>query len=216
MMDNKEELIKWVYAELAELSLKCEDDPDLEYFERAIDVYIYALEKFKGDGYQEAIILKRLLDGDPLCSLDGGEKWWRPWNGMEDTFYHIRRPSLLKQVCKDEKEVYTLYTDSKRVECIDQNDPHHPYENGCMEYVLVNQIDPIKFPYKPVGKFKVYTGRYLYDEANKDKGYDTLIVTYIRRPDYRIMKVYKYYKFMGDNWLEIDEHEFVERAAHAR
>lgn len=212
MMNNKDNLLEWVNTEFSELEKGLENDSDLEYFRRAITVYCSALVTFEGDGSKESLILKRLLDGDPLCSLTDEEKWWMPLDGSQDLSYHIRRPSLTRKL---EEDGSYFYLDNKRVECIDQNDPMHPYTNGVIEYILVNQISPIKFPYMPVGKFKVYTERFLYDEKNKEYGHDTLMITYVRTPAYRMLRIYKYYKISEDGWIEIYEWEYAERKTSA-
>lgn len=216
MMDNKNALLLWSENEYNELADGIEDDPDLEYFQRALKVYSSALEVFEGNGWHEIEILKRLLDGDPLCHLQNHERYWIPFDENSNISYHKRRPSLVRNTVKLKGEpVSYLYSDDGRVECIDQNDPFHPY-NGIIENVVVNRIDPIAFPYKPVGKFKVYTERFLFDETNKDKEYDTLMITYVKRPDCRLVRVYQYYKYEKGNWTVIDEKEYVERKSKCK
>lgn len=220
MMDNKNALLLWAENEYNELADGLEDDPDLEYFQRALEVYSAALEVFEDNGRNEIEILKRLLDGDPLCHLQNHERYWVPFDENSDISFHKRRPSLVRKLVTEDGESIShpetyLYTDNGRVECIDQNDPFNPY-NGIIENAIVNQIDPIIFPYKPVGKFKVYAERFLFDETNKDEEYDTLMITYIRRPNYRMMKLYQYYKYENGNWIVIDEKEYVERKSKCK
>lgn len=168
-------------------------------------------------GYSGTAIetFKKLINGTPLTPVENNEEDWIPCKGSENEDYHRRCKYLIRTKLPDGSY---RYSDERR--CIG-------YDNG-QQFIMgllvdiLNEIEPIAFPYEPSARpYMAYTMSFNAEDQLKIKKHneacrgsrknDTFGVFSILRPDGKVIKVGKYYRYEGKERVEITYTEFKER-----
>lgn len=152
-------------------------------------------------------ILDRLIDGKCLTPIDDTEDNWNEvWSRDGYVEYQCRRmSSVFKRIYKDST---VEYNDINRfVGCYEGS--KCTYHSGLIDKVL-RKIFPITMPYMPESKaYHVYTEDFLYDVNCGD--YDTVGLLYVICPDGAKIKLNRFYKESGKDFVEITKHEYNKR-----
>ena len=188
-----------------------------KHVEEAAMLYMTFLDIYgAGNGYSGVTMdaFNKLTKGIPLTPVENNDKDWIPCKGSETEDYHRRCTFLIRT--KNDDGSYS-YSDERR--CVGyEND--RKFAMGLLVDIL-NGIEPITFPYEPsVQPYIAYTMSF---NAEGDKNtkinescrghmrYDTFGVFSILRPDGKVIKVGKYYRYEGKERIEITYTEFKER-----
>lgn len=211
MRTKKNEQIEWARREI-EL-LKNEGDLDLNeelnnYANIALEGFSYLIKMMENvdrPGIAKSIFLQ-LLNGDPLTPIEDSKEDWIIVEGFgavagaDNPGYTIyqckRRPSLFKKVIYGKKngEISEVkFSDTDRAQCIDIN-TNNVYTGG-IGSVILDEILPIKMPYSPIGKIKIFTEEFMYyDDPNYKGDFDTVGVLYFRLTDGQMKEVKRFFK----------------------
>lgn len=218
------ELDPWANEELNRLYKFYSDKGDKTWYksqpkhvQEAADLYMTFLDIYGADNGYSGVTMdafNKLIKGIPLTAIENNEDDWIPCKGSETEDYHRRCKFLIRTKNKDGS--YS-YSDERR--CVG-------FENG-RKFVMgllvdiLNEIEPITFPYEPsVQPYIAYTMSFN-AESNKNSKinescrghmrYDTFGVFSILRPDGKVIKVGKYYRYEEKERVEITYTEFKER-----
>lgn len=226
------DLKKWAQEELR-IAIETEEKSQGENSEkdtkRANDI-LKALET--AEGCYEVILdsraprslvsqmLSQLMNGQPLSPIyDTDDIWELDENQPEYGIKYVckRLPTLTKLVTKDEGgEEKVEYNDLGRYYCFDLAHSNRPFTGGLGGAVL-NALEPITFPYYPIGKYSIFTERLrAYQDISEDD-VDTIGILRIRYPTSQIFTVEKYFKLTPDKekWVETDRADYQARRRKA-
>lgn len=168
-------------------------------------------------------LITQLMHGDPLTPIEDNEEDWVVVEGFDPavgnenpgwTIYQCkRRNSLFKKVSYDRKtgeEDSVEYNDTERSICYDIN-TNNAYTGG-MGPAVLNKFDPIKMPYQPLGKIRIFTEDFKCHE-DYDGDFDTVGVLYFRDPDGEVRQVMKFFKedYKTKQMVEINKTEYLSR-----
>lgn len=217
------ELDPWANEELNRLFKFYADKNDPWYksqpkhVQEAAELYRTFLDIYgAGNGYSGVTMdaFNKLTKGIPLTPVENGEDDWLPCKGSETEDYHRRCKFLIRTKLPDGSYEYS---DERR--CIG-------YENG-QQFVMgllvdiLNEIEPVTFPYEPsVRPYIAYTmsfnaeGKWIKKVNESFRGghrADTFGIFSILRPDGKVIKVGKYFRYEGKERVEITYTEFKER-----
>lgn len=168
---------------------------------------------------------EKCIDFNSLRTIISNLMFWQPLSPIEDTddiwelvddkdgfeqYQCLRYPGLFKGIKKTEGKEEVRYVDSDRYVCIDINHPDQMWTGG-IGGKLLEEIVPIKFPYMPGGKIKVYMENLKYHKDNEFV--DTAAVMYFRMPEGDMIEVKRFFKILNGETIEIDKHEYFARKA---
>lgn len=171
-------------------------------------------------------ILMQLLNGECLTPIEDREEDWifvegfDPGAGTDNPGYTIfqcnRYPSLFKKIIYDKKDGDNIieFNDVSRIVCIDINSKK-TYTGG-MGHMVINELLPIKMPYIPLTKIKVFTESFKY---HKDSGdYDTIGVLHYRTSEGQLGDIMRFFKEdpTTHNMVEINNTEYFSRKIKAK
>lgn len=203
---------------------KTENDPR-DFTDDAINSLMVA-----GDCYEDILhsgaprglvfqMLNQLMQEQPLSPIHEDEDVWmldpnQPENGTK--YVCTRLPTLTKLVTTDENgDEKVEYNDLGRYYCFDLRHSTRPY-TGDLAGAVLNEIEPIIFPYHPVGKYAIYTERLRAYETTEDV--DTIGILHMRTPSKGLIAINKYFKLTPDKkvWVETDGVDYLTRKKKAR
>lgn len=212
-------MIEWAEQEIA--AIKKENDSDsylCECLDCAMEGYrTIMLQGHSGMSYHLTVhYLTKLLNETPLVEVRQDDDQW-VYTSTEigpdqrrEVYTHLHMPGLFKNVYQDG---HVEYFDARRdINCYDINSDFGPYFNGFISRI-VHKYFPITFPY--VRKhYKVYTTSFCVNPGMGD--YDTKAITAIFDGDTGdlLMSVNRYFKILGNKFIEIDFNEYVDRWNH--
>lgn len=154
-------------------------------------------------------ILMRLIDGKPLTPIQDTDDVWEYRYTTEDGFvsYQCKRmSSLFKRVHPDGS---VSYGDINRFYCVDFDNPHVSYHIGFIANIF-DDMFPITMPYTPpTTPTKIVCETFLFDPKNGD--YDTKAVLYFVDSNGKKVEINRYFKEIGDDFIEIDKDEYDHR-----
>ena len=153
-------------------------------------------------------ILNRLIDGKVLTPIKDTDDIWSfsYSNNNYDVYQCSRMSSLFKDVYKDGT---VKYTDVDRVISVDVYSPDIPFRSS-LDRSIIDELFPIQFPYFPEDKpYIVYKEEFLYDEKEGD--FDTVGILYVITPSNERKEINRFFKFIGDEKIEIDRDEYYHR-----
>lgn len=179
------------------------------------------------DGFDKPGIIKtifrQLFNGDPLTPIEDNEEDWTivegfdPAVGNENPGWSIyqckRRSTLFKKVTYDRKtgEVDDVkFSDTGRAVCMDIN-TNTMYTDG-IGVAILDEMMPVKMPYQPIGRVKIYTEDFKYHEDfNGD--FDTVGILHFRMGDGEMKRVMRFFKedYKTNQMQEIDKREYFAR-----
>lgn len=218
------ELDPWANEELNRLYKFYADKGDRTWYksqpkhvQEAAELYRTFLDIYgAGNGYSGVTMdaFNKLTKGIPLTPIENCEDDWLPCKGSETEDYHRRCKFLIRTKLPDGSYGYS---DERR--CVG-------YENG-QQFVMgllvdiLNEIEPVTFPYEPsVRPYIAYTMSFnamsdkntkINEACRKNMRYDTFGIFSILRPDGKVIKVGKYFRYEGKERVEITYTEFKER-----
>lgn len=221
-------LRKWAKREI-DLASKENDpvkDEELNHsLERAFFAFcdvITQIENSKNQNDTRDFFIK-LFNGNNLTPIEDNEDDWTIVEGFDLaagnenpgwTVYQCkRRTTLFKRVTYDRKtgEVNNVkFSDTDRAVCIDIN-TNKAYI-GDIGYALYDEMFPIKIPYQPGDKVKIFTEEFkAYEDCESD--FDTFGVLYFRFPNGKMIEVKRFFKEdpKTHQIIEIDRQEYFKR-----
>lgn len=160
-------------------------------------------------------ILNRLIDGQPLTSIEDTDDIWekchRPKDGPE-VYQCKRMSSLFKDIYADGT---IKYSDVDHSYCVSIHDSNNTYSSGLVRRII-DEMLPITMPYMPGRPIKVYCEDFLTDKKNGD--FDTVGVFYAIKTEDGNQERIEINRFFrepeGDeegSWIEISKEEYYER-----
>lgn len=179
--------------------------------------YESALKAYKslmGDGHSgfsigmTKYILNRLIEGKPLTPIEDKKDVWSDISDISGgciNYQCKRMSSLFKYVYPDGT---IKYRDVNRFYGVNLDNPNGSYHSGLIDRVM-EELYPICMPYFPTKSFKVVCEEFLIDRKNGD--FDTVGMLYFIDPDGVRVKLNRYFKEAGDDFVEIDKDEYEER-----
>ena len=211
---------EWAEKEV-EISCKREN-PDRKEgeFDYGCACYESALKAYKSlmeDGHSGMSfgftknILKRLIDGKPLTPIEDTPDIWRfsfertDKNGNHYKTYQCSRMSSLFKDIYDDGHVE--YHDIDQFVCVNL-ETGWTFHSGLVDRIL-RPMFPIIMPYIPTDQIRVYVEDFLTDPKNGD--YDTVGILTIIKPNGDKMHINRYFKEGLDDYIEINEREYLER-----
>lgn len=220
-------MLEWAKEEVR---LACKkENPYMEYdengdpieFDYGISCYYSALRAFESllkDGHSGTsinvtkAILNRLIDGQPLTSIEDTEDVWnlciRSVDQDYDTYQCKRMSSLFKEVYPDGT---VKYKDIERIYCQDINKLNLTYGSGLVNSII-GKMYPITMPYWPEKSIKVFTEDFLFDPENGD--FDTLGIFYLIKDDEKV-DINRFFRAAPDGgWIEINKEDYDYRKEH--
>lgn len=213
------EMLEWAKNEVAIASKRERGDNPENEFDYSVACYESALKAFKSlleDGHSgmsigfTKAILNRLIDGKPLTMIEDIEDIWKECIGSKylpyKTYQCKRMSSLFKYVYPDGKIVYS---DIKRMYCINMKSPEVPYHNGFIRRIY-DEMYPITMPYMPNDKPNVIVCDELLTDC-KNGDFDTIAILYIKRSDGEKVEVNRYFKSEENGFVEITYKEYLQR-----
>ena len=154
-------------------------------------------------------ILKRLLDGMPLTSIEDTPDVWSEVVdivGNKTEYQCKRKSSLFKTVNNETGEI--TYSDVDRIICIDEYGDS--YTNGFISR-QIDKLYPLTMPYYPTGRFYVYVGDFA---TTAEVGcFDTIYIKKVKLPSGETKELNLYYKETEKSFVEISEDEYKAREA---
>lgn len=228
-MSKNKELKNWARREvdLVKTGERLDLDPQLnDHYEAAYQTFCNFVDytsDLKSPGAVKAILLQ-LLNKEPLTPIEDGEDDWvlvrgyTPASGTDDSpweiYGHKRRSTLFKRVIYNRETGLVDrvdLSDYERCVCIDIGDPNNMYSGGIGQ-VILDEMIPVTMPYMPLGKIKIFTEGFKYDDKFEGDC-DTKAVLYFRMPDGEIKKVKRFFKqeHTMKEPIEITEDEYFAR-----
>lgn len=225
-------LMEWARREIDLATAgEMEEAPEMKeemdkHFEAAYQAYCDFLERVEDldkPGIAKTVFTQ-LLHEEPLTPIEDNEEDWTlvegfdPASGNENPGWSIyqcdRRFSLFKKIIYAGDNRSTIYTDTARAVCMDIN-TQQMYTGGIGPKILDEMI-PIKMPYQPLGKIKIFTEDFKCHE-DSDEDFDTIGVLYFRMPDGQMKEVKRFFKedYQTHEMVEIDKTEYFSRKKKA-
>lgn len=219
-------LKEWAKREMdrATKDLKMEEK---KYYDAAYQVFcdfVDRTEKLENPGVVKTLFMQ-LLNDNPLTPIEDNEEDWVISDGYDPekknvnpgyTSYQCRRKgSFFKKVIYDKKtgEISsTKFTDADRSVCIDINTKE--MFCGGIGPAILDEMIPIRMPYQPLGKIKIFTEEFKYHE-DCDGTSDTFGVLYFRMEDSQMKNVMRFFKedHKTREMVEINKTEYFARKA---
>lgn len=204
------DLITWAKKEV-EIAHQKEELKDMA---ECFDMALSAIEQLKNDDPIKLDFTRRifvqLLDRAPLTPIeDIPEEWGEPDVDEDDpnsvaVFQSKRRPSLFKCVAPNG---HVEFTDTQRCVCIDINNPktmsYHPLVNR-----IIDEMIPIKMPYMPSGRIKVYIEFF---DRDITKSGSVIGILKVQMPSGQILDVKRFFKEDPENMIyeEVEYSDYV-------
>ena len=98
-----------------------------------------------------------------------------------------------------------------RAVCIDTDNPEAGYFIDSIAIRILDEMYPIKFPYNPIGKIKIFVNCFKSSVDTPDGGDDTEGILYFRFPDGQMEAVKRFFKMEFGEVSEITPSEFASR-----
>lgn len=202
----------------------------VDHNEKLDRVYEEALKLFCDfvDGVAEAqvsesavySVFSQLMDQNPLTPIEDKKDDWTLVEGFDPAlgneehptyslYRNKRKPSLYKKIMYGKEGPEITFSDINRAVSVDINTKKL---GSCgMSLAVLDEMVPIKFPYEPIGKIKIYEEKFSYHK--EDSGdYDTLGILYFRFAEGRMLKVHRFFKKKSDgSFREITKQEYLSR-----
>ena len=180
-------MIEWAENEVR---IACEHDKDrADLYQNALDAYkVICSYGHSGStiGVTKAILC-RLIDGGSLTPIEDTPDVWSECSWTDDKgrkVYQCKRMvSLFKHVGEE-----TTYYDVDRTVLVNSNCGR--YHSGLADSI-VDEIDPIKMPYMPRGRYTVFANDFLYKKDGGD--YDTIGILKVEHDGKRLPFIPRYY-----------------------
>lgn len=197
----------------------CDDKDGWDYGVACYESALRAFKSLMGDGHSgfsigiTKNILNRLIDGKPLTVIEDVPEVWNEVvylnkNGSRE--YQCKRMSSLFKTVHTDGSVG--YSDNGRVICANIDSPDIGFTCK-LARDIIDAMDPIRMPYYPVGKYKVYMEDFLVDHNNGD--YDTQGVLYAIHPSGEKIEINRYFAEVDRKFVEITAEEYAERKTRA-
>lgn len=215
-------------VELAKKKVMEDEDDFNEYLCMCFDAALEAYEvlcKQRHSGMSIGItkdILNKLIDGEPLTTIEDTPDVWNEVRSAEDgsTHYQCKRCSaLFKKVFQDGTIKYEYVDSAMGIDAI----TGASYPSGLVRSIY-DEMYPIKMPFNPPkDKAYVYTADFLFDKKNGD--FDTIAMLYIQKgKEYiKINDINRFFRVpvSGEKetypgWVEINIEEFTMRMQTAK
>ena len=215
---TKDEVLAWARNEI-ELASDKETSPDakpeeIEFGLNTLQAALHAFEIMVDDAkngdsslHLNLKILTQLINHQPLTPIDDiPENWKEVVNDEWGECYKCTRLESLIKVIKPGKD--PVYSDGSRYCCVDINAPDSLFYGG-IEARILDEMDPIRFPYHPVGKIRIYVERFsAFPDA---ESYDTFGVLYFQYPNGGMRKVERFFK-VNHETIKTEEISFADYA----
>ena len=213
-MDMKQWAEKEVEIACAREKAICEDSDVWDYGVACYQSALKAFNSLMEDGHSGMSIgitkhiLLNLIDGVPLTPIEDIPDVWYQGPSHDDdvvvTYQCNRMSSLFKDVYPDGT---VKYTDVDRVVCANLDNPNVHYRSSLVRK-LIDDMFPISMPYSGASML-VMCDDFLTDPKNGD--FDTVGVHYVRFEGGVDCRLGRYFKEGEDDWIEIDNAEYLER-----